>query len=75
MGDPGSIPGLGRYPGEGNGNPLQYSYPENSMDRALPGRLQFMDSQRAKHESVSEQLTLSLYPGFRLSLKPKHQCS
>ena len=24
-GDPGSIPGLGRYPGEGNGNPLQYS--------------------------------------------------
>ena len=31
-GDPGSIPGLGRYPGEGNGNPLQYSCPENSMD-------------------------------------------
>ena len=25
-GDPGSIPGLGRSPGEGNGNPLQYSY-------------------------------------------------
>ena len=24
-GDPGSIPGLGRFPGEGNGNPLQYS--------------------------------------------------
>ena len=32
-GDPGSIPGLGRYPGEGNGNPLQYSFLENSMDR------------------------------------------
>ena len=32
-GDPGSIPGLGRYPGEGNGNPLQYSCLENSMDR------------------------------------------
>ena len=30
--DPGSIPGLGRYPGEGNGNPLQYSCLENSMD-------------------------------------------
>ena len=29
----GSIPGLGRSPGEGNGNPLQYSYLENSMDR------------------------------------------
>ena len=32
-GDMGSIPGLGRYPGEGNGNPLQYSCLENSMDR------------------------------------------
>ena len=32
-GDLGSIPGLGRSPGEGNGNPLQYSSLENSMDR------------------------------------------
>ena len=32
-GDLGSIPGLRRYPGEGNGNPLQYSCLENSMDR------------------------------------------
>ena len=31
--DPGSIPGLGRYPGEGNGNPLQYSFLGNTMDR------------------------------------------
>ena len=31
-GDPGSIPGLGRFPGEGNGNPLQYSCQENPMD-------------------------------------------
>ena len=31
--DPGSIPGLGRSPGEGNGNPLQYSCLENLMDR------------------------------------------
>ena len=31
-GGPGSIPGLGRSPGEGNGNPLQYSYLENPMD-------------------------------------------
>ena len=30
-GDPGSIPGLGRPPGEGNGNPLQYSCLENPM--------------------------------------------
>ena len=31
-GDPGSIPGLGRSPGGGNGNPLQYSCPGNPMD-------------------------------------------
>ena len=31
-GDLGSIPGLGRSPGEGNGNPLQYSHLENPMD-------------------------------------------
>ena len=31
--DPGSIPGSGRSPGEGNGNPLQYSCLENPMDR------------------------------------------
>ena len=32
-GDLGSIPGSGRYPGKGNGNPLQYSCLDNSMDR------------------------------------------
>ena len=32
-GDLGSIPGSGRSPGEGDGNPLQYSYLENPMDR------------------------------------------
>ena len=32
VGDPGSISGLGRSPGEGNGNPLQYSCLENPMD-------------------------------------------
>ena len=31
-GDTGSIPGLGRSPGEENGSPLQYSYLENPMD-------------------------------------------
>ena len=33
VGDPGSVPGLGRSPGEGNGNPLQYSCLDNPMDR------------------------------------------
>jgi len=32
-GDMGSIPGLGRSPGEGNGNPFQYSCLENPMNR------------------------------------------
>ena len=36
-GDPGSISGLGRFPGEGNGNPLQDSCLENLMDCSLPG--------------------------------------
>ena len=33
VGDLGSIPGLGKSPGEGNGNPLQYSCLENPVDR------------------------------------------
>ena len=33
--DLGLIPGLGRSPGEGNGNPLQYSCLENPMDRGV----------------------------------------
>ena len=32
-GDLGSIPGSGRFPGEGNGYPFQYSWLENSIDR------------------------------------------
>ena len=39
VGDLGSIPGLGRSPGEGNGNPLQYSCQENPMDRGTWGAI------------------------------------
>ena len=35
VGDLGSVPGLGRFPGEGNGNPLQYCCLENFMHRSL----------------------------------------
>ena len=38
-GDPVSIPGSGRSPREGTGNPLQYSYLENPMDREAWGPL------------------------------------
>ena len=49
-GDAGLIPGLGRSPGEGNGNPLQYSCLKNPMDRGgESGRLQTMGSQRVRH--------------------------
>ena len=43
-GDPGSILGSGRSPGEGNGNPLQYSWMEK------PGGLQSMGLQRVRHD-------------------------
>ena len=49
VGDPGSIPGSGRSPGNGNGNPLQYSCLENPMDGGL-ARLQSMELQRVKHD-------------------------
>ena len=45
-GDLGSIPGLGKSPGEGNGYLLQYPCLENPIGRKEPGRLQSMGSQR-----------------------------
>jgi len=48
--DLGSFPGSGTSPGEGNGNPLQYSRLENSMNREDPGRLQSMGLQRVGHD-------------------------
>ena len=47
-GDVGSITGLGRSPGGGNDNPLQYSCLENSMGRRLV--LQSMELQRVRHD-------------------------
>ena len=50
-GDPGSIPGLGRSSGEGNGNPFQYSCLENSKTEE-PGGLQSMGSLTVRHDWV-----------------------
>ena len=47
-GDMGSISGLGRSPGEGNGSPFQYSCLENPMTEEF-GRLQPMASQGVRH--------------------------
>ena len=46
----GSIPVLGRFPGEGNGNPLQYSCLENPMGKGAWCRLLSMGSQRVGHD-------------------------
>ena len=48
-GDLGSIPGSGRSPGGGNGNPFQYSCLKKSMDRGARG-LQYSGLQRVGHE-------------------------
>ena len=48
------IPGPGRSPGEGNGNPLQYSCLENPMDRGA-WRLQSMGSHKIGHNWASKQ--------------------
>ena len=51
--DMGSIPGLGRAPGEGNGNPLQYSCLENPMDR---GAQQAIISRVTKESDTTQRL-------------------
>ena len=49
-GDLGSIPGSGKFPGEGNGNPLQYSCLENPMHRGAWCWLLSMGLQRVGHD-------------------------
>ena len=61
-GDVGSIPGWRRSPGEGNGNPLQYSCLGNPMDRGG----WWATVHRVVELDTSEQLTLSLSQNFRL---------
>ena len=50
VGEPGSIPGLRRSPGEGNGNPLAWRIPETEE----PGGLQPIGLQRVRHDFVME---------------------
>ena len=57
-GDLDSIPGLGRSPGEGNGNPLQYSCLENPMDR-FPWTAGYHSWDR-KESDTTERLTVSV---------------
>ena len=52
-GDPGLIPGSGRSPGEGNGNPLQYSCPENPMGRGA-WKAMVSGVTRVRHDLVTK---------------------
>ena len=59
-GDLGSIPGLGRSPGEGNGNPLQYFCLENSMDWEAPQSLVGYSPWGHKESDTTERLHFTL---------------
>ena len=61
-GDLGSIPGLGRSPGEGNGYPLQYSGLENSMDCIAHGVTESQDTTERLSLSLSNQSQWSQSP-------------
>ena len=51
VGDLGSVPGMGRSPGEGHGNPVQYSCLENPQGQEVPG------SQATVHEVAESDVT------------------
>ena len=57
-GNQGLVPELGRPPGEGSGNPLQYSCMEDSMDR---GAWQATVHSVGKESNMTEQLTLGVF--------------
>ena len=67
-GELGSIPGMGRSPGEGKGYPLQYSGLENSMDCIVHG---VYSPWGGKELDTTEQLSLS----FQKTHAPKVHCS
>ena len=76
--DLGSLPGLGRSPGEGNGNPLQYSCLENTMDRGAWGASRPWDL-RVEHNWEPNTFTFFVPIAFTalipLSLTPPTQLS
>ena len=68
VGDPGSIPGSGRSPGKGNGNPLQCSCLENPMDWGTRS-MGSMGSQRVGHNWVT---SLSLLVSYLINCYQDH---
>ena len=82
--DPGSIPELGRSPGEGHGNPLQYSCLENFINRGawratVPGIAELERTERPTlslssfhNEEITGCLSEITSPKSRISLNPPH---
>ena len=66
LGDPGSIPGSGRSPGEGNGNPLQYMHAWKMPWTEEPSGLQSMEWQRVRQ---TERLHFSFFLSGGLVVK------
>ena len=74
-GEPGLIPGLGRFPGEGHDYPLQYSHLENSTDRgAWQATVLGVAKSQTRLSDEHFNFTLSVYTfKLRLSL-PLNRC-
>ena len=65
------IPGSGRSPGVRNGNPLQYSFLENSMDRGAWWAIQFMG---CKESDMTEHMNTHTHRHVKVSLSSKEVC-
>ena len=68
VGDQGSVPGSGRFPGEGNGNPLQHSRLENPRDRGACRATQSMGLERVGHDLATSIPLHSVGINDRMSL-------
>ena len=74
VGDLGSIPGLGRFLGEGNGYPLQYSGPENSMDCTVHGVAKSWTWLSDFHFQSGYSFWMFTLTYLRLSLRISQEC-
>ena len=74
MGDLGSIPGLGRSPGEGKGYSLQYSGLENSMDHIVHGIAESDTIERLSLALFQDRKGNTDYKAYKLALNSE-QCS
>ena len=68
IGDQGSVPGSGRFRGEGNGNPLQYSRLENPKDQGARRAIQSMGLERVGHNLATSTPLHSVGINGRMSL-------